>query len=91
MTRADRFADRADRPFPPRWDAAEGRQHAMPGPLPLQAFLPRLQTFTRLIPVRVWRRGGWQVVWVVIRSVELVHVAGTRAEKAHNPVRRGQA
>lgn len=79
MARApDRRADRADRPFPSPRDMPDGRQRCMPGPLPLRDFLPRLQTLTRLVPVRVWRRGGWQVAWIVIRSLELVHVANNR-------------
>ena len=79
MARApDRRADRADRPFQSRHDALGARRHFTPGPLPLRDFLPRLQAFTRLVPVRVWRRGGWQVVWIVIRSLDLVHVASNR-------------
>jgi hypothetical protein len=92
MTRAaDRNAGRADRPFLPPWHMGEGPQRRMPGPLPLQDFLPRLQRFTRLIPVRVWRHGSWQVIWVVIRSVELVHVADTRARGGNNRAGRRQA
>ncbi len=48
------------------------------GPKQIGDFLPRLQTHMRWIPVRIWRDGTWQVVWVVIRSLELVHVASKR-------------
>ena len=91
MARADRSADRAGRPITSQWDMRDWRQHLTPGPLPLRDFLPRLRTFTRLIPVRVWRQGGWQVIWVVIRSVELVHVASNRTRNTRHLARRRQA
>ena len=75
---ADRRTDRADRPLPSQRDTLDGQQDVIAGPLPLRDFLPRLEMFTRLIPVRVWWRGGWRVVWVVIRSLELVQVANFR-------------
>ncbi len=52
------------------------------GPQPIGDFLPRLQTHVRWIPVRIWRDGTWQVAWVVIRSLELVHVASNRSQRA---------
>lgn len=52
------------------------------GPQPIGDFLPRLQTHVRWIPVRIWRDGMWQVAWVVIRSLELVHVASNRSPRA---------
>jgi len=49
---------------------------------PIGDFLPRLQTHVRWIPVRIWRDGTWQVAWIVIRSLELVHVANNRSPRA---------
>jgi hypothetical protein len=52
------------------------------GPQPIADFLPRLQTHVRWIPVRVWRDGTWQAAWIVIRSLELVHVSSNRPPRA---------
>jgi hypothetical protein len=61
------------------------------GPQPIGDFLPRLQTHVRWIPVRVWRDGTWQVAWIVIRSLELVHVASNRSPRARRFDWRGHA
>jgi len=52
------------------------------GPQPIGDFLPRLQARVHWIPVRVWRGGTWQVAWIVLRSLELVHVSSNRSPRA---------
>jgi len=52
------------------------------GPQPIGEFLPPLQTHVRWILVCTWRDGTWQVGWVDIRSLELVHVARNRSPRA---------
>lgn len=65
------------------WVAREGLIVPV-GPQPIGDFLPRLQSTVRWIPVRVWRNGCWQVAWIVIQSVELVHVARRRARRGRH-------
>ena len=92
MVRApDRRKDGADRIFPSRRNTLDRRGHVVPCPLPLRDFLPRLQTFTRLVPVRVWGRGGWRVVWIVIRSLELEQVANDRGRIKRGVARERQS
>lgn len=79
---ADRGPAVAGQPIQSAWIAGELRPTRAAGPQPIGDFLPRLQTHVRWIPVRIWRDGAWQVAWIVIRSLELVHVASNRESRA---------
>ncbi len=87
----DRGPDALDHPVWSTWPAGEARPIRAAGPLPIGDFLPRLQSTVRWIRVRVWRDGRWQVAWIVIRSIELVHVTSNRVRRPRRSAWRGQA